>query len=174
MRVLFLALGATRRRAVVEESARVVAAGGDAVVLLGSAQPWAREDLDPRVRLVDLGELTAHTRPVRWAQALLVRLPRRAARLAGRGRLREPMGRAWRAYERGVAQPVHRRLVAPASVRWWRGPVLRREVAARGPFDLIVVADPLSMPDAARLLRHGVAGSRRSPRLAFVLGLGCE
>lgn len=172
MRVLFLALGATRRRAVAEESARVVAAGGDAVVLLG--QPWTGERLDPRVRLVDVGELTARTRPMRWANALLVRLPGRGARLVGRGRLRRPMQRVWRAYERRVAAPVHRRLVLPASRRWWRGRVLRREVAARGPFDLIVVTDPLSMPEAARLLRGGVAGSPRSPRLAFVLGLGCE
>lgn len=172
MRVLFLALGATRRRAVAEESARVVAEGGDAVVLLG--QPWAGERLDPRVRLVDLGELTARSRPVRWAQALLVRLPRRAARLVGRGRLRRPVQRAWQVYERRVASPAHRRLVLPASRRWWRGRVLRREIAARGPFDLIVIADPLSMPEAARLVRRGAAGSPRSPRLAFVLGLGCE
>jgi hypothetical protein len=73
--VLFVALGATRRPAVARESARVVAGGGSATVLVRKPSTWARDRLADGVDMVELPELERAYRPSA-ARALLRRIRR--------------------------------------------------------------------------------------------------
>lgn len=164
MRVLFLALGCTRRSAVVAESAEVVAAGGTAVVVVGTLAGWGRSaSFAKGVAVVDLAEpLRRH--PPLWAVTLfLYRLPRIAVRLIGRGPLRARARNLLRRYETTIADKLYRRWVMPWHTRLWptRRTELIEQLVLRGePFDAIVVTDVESMPDAARLLeRHPAAVS---------------
>lgn len=157
MRVLFLAVGATRRRAVTAEIAEVLAAGGEAVLVVDSRRPWRGEHLDPRVRVVDLAAEEGR-RPVFVAERrALLGAPLAVLRLAGRGPLRRA-GRAGEAYQRRLAAAVHSRVTVPAYRRI--RPQARRRLIERvaGPldaFDLVVVADPMSLPEADRLRTSG-------------------
>ncbi|MEU8079345.1 hypothetical protein AB0B31_28355 [Catellatospora citrea] len=172
MRVLFVALGASRRRIVVEESAQVVADGGTAVVVVSRRAPWAKETFAPQVKVVELDRLEQRGVVAWLARALLFGAPRLLFRLVGHGPLRAPAHRAAGGYERRVAAPVHRRMFLPVYRRLWRDPrgrALRGELAATAP-DLIVVSDPASMPDVARVMESRVTGVVSSPRIAFSLG----
>lgn len=169
MRVLFLALGGSRKRAAVEESAQVVADGGQAVVLIDKAAGWRQVTFDPAVEVVDLAGLENRRLPLRIEQFLLFKAPRRGLRAVGRGPLRGLAGRAAGAYESRIADRVHRRVVLPAYRSRWGGvPLLRRQVLRDTVFDLMVVTDPVSMPYAARLLA-GYDAAGDPPRLAFGL-----
>ncbi|MFE9201841.1 hypothetical protein [Micromonospora sp. NPDC007230] len=173
MRTLFLALGATRRRAVVAESGQVVAEGGEAVVLINSAASWRRETFPDGVQVVEVAQLEQQ-QPVRRAETLLLyRAPRFLLhRVVGRGRLRPRARRASKAYERRIADRVHRRLFLPAYGRLFkqaRSRVVAREVRRQAPFDVLVVTDALSMPMAVDLLDRwaadGAAGT--APTVAY-------
>lgn len=170
MNVLFLALGATRRRAVVEESARVTADGGTAVVIVEQASAWRKETFAPGVEVVDLATVARHA-PVRIEQLLLYRAPGfLLRRVLGRGPLRAPVHRAAGAYQRRIADRIHRRLFLPLYRRVWgdvRTRVLDREVSRRAPFRSVVVADPLSMPDVVRMFRTEQTGGGAAPKLCY-------
>jgi hypothetical protein len=62
--VVFVALGGTRRPAVVRECARVRARGGTATVVVGEASAWADEPLPDGVETVELSALERRHRPV--------------------------------------------------------------------------------------------------------------
>jgi hypothetical protein len=170
MQVLFLALGATRRRAVVEETTQVVADGGRAVVLVAAARPWSRERFHPEVEVVDLSRLEAHGPIRRVERALLFSGPELVFRALDRGPMKTFARRAGGAYERRIASPVHRALMPrkgddPAELRQL---LIRRKVlAGRPPFDLFVVSDPASMPPAARLFGRPAGTDSPAPRVAY-------
>ncbi|MFD8553807.1 hypothetical protein ACFV08_19935 [Streptomyces fradiae] len=171
MQVLFLALGASRKRAVVEESAAVAAAGGRAVVLVGQKQPWASETFAPGVRLTTLAELESTHLPQRLERAVLYQGPRRVAGAVGRGRLGTKTKKALKAYEKRVAGRVHRRVFAPLHRKVWPTAVarmiLRRSFGRRGGPDLVIVADALSTRTAAELVDAWESEGLGTPRLAY-------
>ncbi|MEU4567478.1 hypothetical protein [Micromonospora sp. NPDC023956] len=153
-RTLFLALGGNRARVVVEESARVVADGGHATVVVDELTAWRGQRFAPGVRVVELARLQREHLPVAAEQLIVHRVPRAALRAVGRGRLSGWSQRAGRAYDRRIAGRVHRRIFLPVYHRFWgdaRYRLLRRRIARDG-LDLLVVADPVSIPVAARLL----------------------
>jgi hypothetical protein len=166
VRVLFIALGANRRAAVVEDSRQLVEAGGRPVVLVSQPGPWADDTFAPGVAVVPLSELAGRHWPMRAEQLLLFRGPSFVLRrVAGRGTQRAD--RLVAAYRRRVANRVHRRLFLPAYGRLWLGGE-DRELADflrdRGPFEAIVVADAHSFPLAQRILAR-LGGA--APRVAF-------
>ncbi|MEV1064211.1 hypothetical protein [Streptomyces sp. NPDC050263] len=171
MQVLFLAVGAARKRAVVEESAAVVAAGGKVVVLVGQKKPWDTETFAPGVRLVTFEELEARHLPRRIERAVLYRVPRRVAGAIGRGRLRGRTDKALKAYEKGVAGRVHRRVFLPVHRKLWPAAgtrMVRRSFGSEGGPDLIVVADALSIPRAVELTEFwNSSDGRGTPRIAY-------
>ena len=166
MDVLFIALGANRRAAVVEDSRRLVAAGGRPVVLVSQPGPWEDETFTPGVGVVPLSTLGGPHWPMRAEQLVLFRGPSFVLRrLAGRGTKRAD--RVVAAYRRRFANRVHRRIFLPAYGRVWRGNE-DRELATflrvRGPFEAIVVADAHSFPMAQRVLAR-LGGA--APKVAF-------
>jgi hypothetical protein len=168
MRVLFVALGASRKRAVTDESAEVVAAGGAAVVLVDDARAWASVTFADGVEVVQAATLAAEHWPRRAESLLLYRGPRFLLhRAAGRGTPRAR--RVVKAYERRVADRVHRRLFLPLYDRMWnrtQSRVMVQCLRRLGPFDLLVVTDAPSLPEARRLLGGHLGGSG-APRIAF-------
>lgn len=170
MHVLFLALGGSRARAAVEESAQVVADGGHAVVLIDQRKPWRRVTFDQAVTVVELSRLESARLPVRIERLLLYRAPRKLFRTVGRGPLRDRVGRVSGTYEARIADRVHRRLAVPMyRSGWGRGshPVIQQSLP--GPFDLIVVLDPISIPYAAGLVAGYELRGLALPRVAFGL-----
>lgn len=170
MQVLFLALGASRTRTAAEESAQVVADGGQAVVLIDQRKSWRRVTFDQAVTVIELSRLESGRLPVRIEQLLLYRAPRKLFRVVGRGALRDRMGRLSGTYETRFADRVHRRLAVPLYRPGW-GEGSRRVIrqGLPGTFDLIVVLDPVSMPYAAGLLADYEARGVALPRVAFGL-----
>jgi hypothetical protein len=151
MHVLFLSVGAVRRRAVVEESRQVVADGGTATVVVDRIGPWSRESFATGVRVVELAALQRRLPADRIEQAALYKAPRKLLRTVGRGPLRRASKRAERAFQKRLADPAHRaflRLRGDQRVR------LLERLCARNPVDVLVVTDPIAMPYAARLLRR--------------------
>lgn len=154
--MLFLALGANRRRAVVTESA-LVAADGRAVVLIDNAKSWQRDTFAPGVEVIELARLEARHAAMRVERLFLYRGPRFLLyRVIGRGPLRPAARRAAKAYEKKFADRVHRRVFLPAYRRVWgdvRSRLVDQHVLAGRRFDTLVVADALSIQQAARILR---------------------
>jgi hypothetical protein len=170
-RVLFLALGGTRRRETVAESARVVATGGQAVILVDRADGWRSEQLAPGVELIELAGLLSRHAPWRAQEAVLFGAPRALLRAAGRGRLRRFAERVGAAYERRLAWRVHRRVFLPAYERIWgrtRQSTVERHLLRGAAYDVMVVHDPMSMPMAVRLIT-GDAFAGRTPAVRFGL-----
>lgn len=170
MQVLFLALGASRKRAVVEESAEVAARGGRAVVLVSQRTPWLDQTFAPGVELVTADELEAHHLPRRVERLVLYRVPRLVVRVAGRGPLRAKAKRALKAYERRVAGRVHRRVFVPLHRRIWPKfadrMVWRAFSPRKGP-ELLVVADALSVPRAVQLMEAWESEGLAVPRVSY-------
>jgi hypothetical protein len=148
--VLFLALGASRKRAVVEECRQVVADGGTATVIVDSAASWQR--LPDGVALIDAAVLQPVRLLMRVEQLVMYRGPRFVLHRVLRHRAKRVVG----AYQKRVADRFHRRIFLPISRRQWgdaRGQVVARHIArSEPPYDWIIVADSPSMPDAVRLL----------------------
>ena len=166
MRVLFIALGANRRAAVVADSRQLAEAAGQPVVLVSQPGPWEDETFAPGVAVVPLSALAGRHWPMRAEQLLLFRGPSFVLRrVAGRGTARAD--RVVAAYRRRFANRVHRRVFLPAYGRVWRRGE-DRELATflreRGPFEAIVVADAHSFPMAQRVLAR-LGGA--APRVAF-------
>ena len=158
--VLVLALGGTRRRAALEDAARVVAAGGTAVILVDDSATWRNDRPARGVRLVDRSALERRHSWLRWEHLLLYRVPGFAFRKAG--------DRVWQAYRRRVADRLHRRVFLPLARRGTVGlppHLIRRYADAAGKLDLLVVNDPASMPAAVALLR--TYGRTDAPRVAY-------
>lgn len=158
--VLFLALTATRARAVVRHSHWLLERGVDVVLVTTNPDPWYAEGLDPRVRVHTLREGEGHHPLPRGERVLVFRLPRAVlARLAAAG---GPVGRAGRGlsrrYER-VADLFHRKVFlrfykALRPYLLWR--VARRDVLPA--IDLaavseMVVADSHAIPLGWHLAR---------------------
>lgn len=171
MQVLFLALGGTRRRAVVEESAQVVADGGTAVVLVDQAKTWHRETFDPGVEVIELSRLERLHPPRRMEKVLLFKGPGALFRLVGRGPLRQWATETRKTYERRIANVAHRALILPADRRVWgavRQRLIHRHVLHhRRPFDLLVVSDLDSMVTAAHLLDSYPASNLPEPQVSY-------
>ena len=159
MRVLFLALGLTRVPTVIEEANEIVARDGQAVVLVTKISTANFQRFDPKVRVVRILDIVkAVPNAATWW--LLFRAPQMASHVAGRGPLRGRVRRAHHAYARRVAGLARRGSIFKTTpepgnrihedvfdhVVWHT--VLRGQT-----FDLMVVADPVSMPTAARLMR---------------------
>lgn len=170
MDVLFLALGASRMRAAAEESAQVVADGGRAVVLIEQRTPWRQTTFDPAVEVVELSRAEAAWLPVRLEQLVLYRVPRKLFRTVGRGPLRKRVRRTAGWYETRIADRVHRRLAAGLfRPGWGEGAHRLLRHAVPGPYDLVVVLDPISMPYAAGLVADHEARGVAVPSIAFGL-----
>ncbi|MFF4830457.1 hypothetical protein [Streptomyces sp. NPDC001315] len=170
MQVLFLALGAARKRAVVDESAAVAAAGGRAVVLVADKKRWAAETFAPGVELITPAELEARHLPRRLERAVLYQGPRRVAGALGRGRLRAKTKKALNAYEKGVAGRVHRRVFMPLHRRMWPtagARMIRRCFGPDGGPELVVVADALSVQRAVELMESWNSDSLGTPRVCY-------
>jgi hypothetical protein len=150
--VLFLALGASRRRAVVEECRQVVADGGTATVVVDSAAPWQRDRLPDGVVLIEAAVLQPARSLMRIEHLVIYRGPRFVLRRVLRRRAKRAVG----AYQKRVADRFHRRIFLPVYRRLWgkaRGHVVARHIArSERPYDWIIVTDSPSMPDAVRLL----------------------
>ncbi|MFJ8580592.1 hypothetical protein [Micromonospora sp. NPDC093277] len=170
MHVLFLALGGTRRRAVIEESAQVVADGGTAVVLVGNPRRWEEETFDPGVEVIELSRLE-QLHPASTVEKVLFNGPGVLLRLAGRGPLRPWATKARRAYARRVSIPAHRAFILPADRptwgEWQQRLIFRHVLLQRRPFDLLVVSDLPSMVPAARLLAGCPAGNLPEPQVSY-------
>jgi hypothetical protein len=158
MNVLFLALGASRKRAVVEESTQVVADGGTASIMVSARKPWRRSPLLEDVEVIDSAAVWRGHRPMAIEHLLLYRGPRFVLyRILARGPIRRPVRKLARGYERRIADRIHRRLFLPLYLRFYRGvreDLIARKIRDSGPFDWIIVADPSSMPEAQWLLER--------------------
>lgn len=162
VRVLFVALGASRRRTVCEESAQIVSDGGVAVVLVDRANAWRRTVFAPTVAVIEMARLESRHLPLRLARGLLYRAPSICLRLIGHGPLRRA-ARQWANVHQRLANRIYERLVLPGHRRIWphrRPRLVEREVLTGEPFDLLVIGDPESIPDGAaivaRLFRRGM------------------
>ncbi|GGT75185.1 MULTISPECIES: hypothetical protein [Actinomadura] len=152
MNVLFVALGASRRPAVVREAAQVVADGGSAAVLVRKSSTWAKDPLPDGVDAVELSALERRYRPDA-VRIPLYRIPGLLLRVCFPGPLRGLGKRIDSAYRRRVARPIDRRLAR--RYRRDAGAVRRRTVErdllhARS-IDLVVIADPQSLVTVAEL-----------------------
>ncbi|MFY1691498.1 hypothetical protein [Plantactinospora sp. WMMB782] len=177
--VLILALDGSRRLAVLADVDRVLAAGGSATLVVSDIAKWRREKLPKQLRTVDLTKLELRLAPLAVEQLVLFRAPGLLFRAAGRGALAGRSKKANRAYQRGFADRVHRRVGMPVYRRLFQplyarkgDPRLRlldRYVLQRGRFDVLVVADPGSMPAAATILASLTARGA-APTLCFDAG----
>jgi len=158
--VLFLALGASRKRAVIEECAKVVADGGTATVMIASARNWQSAGFASGVTVIDSSVLQRAQLPWRIERLVVYRGPGFV--------LRRALGRRGKsaadAYEKKVADRFHRRVFLPIHQR------LRRDARGRliaqhitrspRPYEWIVVTDSRSMPEAVEVLDNLRADTR--------------
>jgi hypothetical protein len=165
--VLFLALGATRRRAALDETTRVVGRGDQATLLVTDAAQWRSFALAADVRVIELRRLELSHGWMPFEQLVLVRFPRLMFRVIGWGPVKRWSERAAPAYQRRIADPLHRRVFLPLLRR---GPgaaaasLIRRRLDGQT-VDLLVANDPASMPTAVALLQTFDRGG--SPRVAY-------
>lgn len=150
MQVLFLALGASRKRAVLDESAELRASGAQVIVVVDKKKSWLSQEFAPGVVVTTLKELEARHLPRRMEHALLYRVPRATVRAVGRGPLRGRARRGLKAYERGLAAKLHRKVFVPAHRRLWPDAQARMVLApfaARG--DWIFWSSAMPCPSLA-------------------------
>lgn len=154
MNVLFLALGAGRRRAVQEESAKVVAEGGTATVVVAMAKQWQADSFVPGVTVLDSSVL--HRDELLW------RLERLVVYRGPEFVLRRAFGRrggsAVKAYRRKVADRFHKRAFLPVHSRLSKGGrsrlIAQHMTRSARPYEWIVVTDSRSMPEAVEVLNE--------------------
>ncbi|GAA4389024.1 hypothetical protein GCM10023088_63120 [Actinomadura verrucosospora] len=152
MNVLFVALGASRRPAVVREAAQVLADGGSAVVLVRKASTWAKDPLPDGVDAVELSALERRYRPAA-VRIPLYRIPALLLRVCFPGPLRGLGKRIDSAYRRRVARPVDRRLARlyRRDADAVRRRTVDRELLRGRSIDLVVIADPQSLVTVSEL-----------------------
>ncbi|WP_228991156.1 hypothetical protein [Streptomyces sp. DH8] len=171
MQVLFLALGASRKRAVLDESAELRANGAQVIVVVDKKKSWANAEFAPGVVVTTLKELESRHLPRRVEHTLLYRVPRATARALDRGPLRGRTRRGLKAYEQRIAAKLHRKIFVPAHRRLWPDAPARMVLApfaARGGLDLLIVSDALSVRRAVRLLDAWAVDGIR-PRVSYGL-----
>ncbi len=161
MKVLFLALTATRARAVTRHSHWLLERGVEVTLVTTNPDPWWAQGLDPRVRVLSLREGEGRHPLPRAERVLLFRIPR--AVLLRLRRLGGPVGRHASVvsgrYE-WLADRVHRKLFLPfyKTVRpylLWR--VANRSVLPAvdlGAVSEVVVADSHAIPLGWHLARR--------------------
>ena len=151
MRVLFLAFGGYRKRAVVEECEQVLADGGTATVLVDVTTSWRRAGLPDGVTVVDAATLRRERLAMRIEDLVVYRGPRFVLRRVARRRSKRVLAAHKKVADRlhnRVVLPVYRRLSAES-----RGRLIARRLGRTDErYDWIIVADSPSMPDAAELL----------------------
>ncbi|MBP0458460.1 hypothetical protein [Streptomyces montanisoli] len=170
MQVLFLALGASRKRAVLAESADLAAAGAQVVVLVHQKKSWNLKAFAPGVAVHSAAELEARHLARRVERAVLYRAPGSAARALDRGPLKSAARRSHRAYKRRVAGPVHRRVFMPLHRRLWPtapARMVRSPFGAGGVPELLVVSDALSVQRAVSLVEAWAADGLPVPRICY-------
>ncbi|MEV4004219.1 hypothetical protein [Actinomadura sp. NPDC049753] len=152
MNVLFVALGASRRPAVVREAAQVLADGGSAAVLVRKASTWAKDPLPDGVDAVELSALERRYRPAA-VRIPLYRIPALLLRVCFPGPLRGLGKRIDSAYRRRLAGPVDRRLarVYRRDAAAVRRRAVERELLRGRSIDLVVIADPHSLVTVSEL-----------------------
>ncbi len=155
MNVLFLALGASRKRAVVEESAAVVASGGTATVVVASTRQWQLSAFAPEVKVLDASILHQDQLLWRIERMVVYRGPefvlKRALGRRGKSAVRAYRNKVADRFHRRAFLPVHNRLSKDASSRLIAGRVVR---GGPQPCEWIVVSDSRSMPEAVAVLNH--------------------
>jgi hypothetical protein len=171
MRVLFLAYGATRRRTVVDEAADVVAGGGRAVVLIEWPALWRGVEFAPGVEVVNVygDRWTLSRTVVDW---VLFRFPEFVLGHLARGPFARTVARFGRGYRNRIARPLLDGVVLPA--HRWLGRAARERVYRRHLFggerpDLVVIGDPVSMPEALAVLAR--YGDGLAPQLSYRMDL---
>ncbi|MGW2307289.1 hypothetical protein [Actinomadura luteofluorescens] len=152
MNVLFVALGASRRPAVVREAGQVLADGGTAAVLVRKTSTWAKDPLPDGVDAVELQALERRYRPAAVRIALF-RIPALLLRVCFPGPLRALGKRVDSAYRRRVARPVDRRLARlyRRDAGAVRRRMVERELLRGRSIDLVVIADPQSLVTVSEL-----------------------
>ncbi|MEU1214757.1 hypothetical protein ACFYSH_22290 [Streptomyces sp. NPDC005791] len=171
MQVLFLALGGSRKRAVLDESAEAVSNGAHVLVVVDKKKSWQNVQFAPGVAVTTLAALEARHLPRRMEHAVLYRAPRATVRAVGRGPLHGRARRALKTYERRVAARLHRKVFMPLHRRVWpdaKARMVRAPFEARGGLDLLVVSDALSVPRAAQLMEAWTAEGT-APRVCYGL-----
>jgi hypothetical protein len=169
VRVLFLALGNYRRRAVIDEATSVLAGGGSATVILSDIGQWEVETFPEGLDVLDITHMERDHLPLRLERKIVFGLPRRILKLTGRGRLRRPSRRVWKYYKRRFAKPVHRRAMERYNhiYRDRRHALTMSRVTAT-PYDYINVTDYLSIPVAARVMSDLDASPQKAaPQVIF-------
>ncbi len=151
MRVLFLAFGAYRRQAVIEECEKVLADGGTATVVIESMAKWRRVKLPDGVTVVDTATLRRERLAMRIEYLVVYRGPRFVLRRVAGRRAKRAI-----AVHKKVADKLHGRLVLPVYRRLApepRGRLIARRIARTDErYDWIIVADASSMPDVVELV----------------------
>ncbi|MFI0405937.1 hypothetical protein [Actinomadura sp. 3N508] len=165
MNVLFLALGGSRRPAVISEAEHVIAHGDKVTVLVGTAAKWRKGPLPEGADLVELSRLERDSRPA-VVRLLLTRVPLFLLRVCLPGPLRGMSKRLRSAYVRRIERPVDRRLARlyrrdPVRAR---ERVIDRDLLRSRSIDLVIVGDPESMVIASELREVIV---RSGARLAY-------
>ena len=168
MRVLFLALGDYRRRAVIDEATTVLRQGGSATVLVGDLSRWSADVFPDGITVLDISQLESDHLPLRIERKVVFGVPRRLLKAAGRGPFRRRSKRAWKFYERRIAKPVHRRAMTRYKQIWHdrRHQMVMAQVA-RGRFEYINVTDYLSMAVGARILSDLRSSSESPAKVSF-------
>ena len=169
MNVLFLALAAGRRLAVLDESAEVVRDGGRAVILTDTFRPWRGYQVAPGVELMPLGALSKDRLPLRLVDVAVIRIPDKMLRVVSKGPLRQPGKRVRRAYKRRIGEPLQRRAIALQKrfARPVRHQDLVMSMLRRDDFDAVIVANSQSILLGAQVLRALKNETNRRPIVRF-------
>jgi glycogen(starch) synthase len=173
-RVLFLSAGVGRARVVAAEAAEVVAGGGHVTAIIPSRSSW-RAEFVKGVRVAELVRSRFRHAPGAVTWNAMFRAPEAAFRALGRGPLAGPVRRVRGAYWLRLSQLMNRGLPpfrgpAPAAdppsadgragriARDARRMLIHQRLLGGATFDLLVVADPASMPLAELLTERTPTG----------------
>ena len=161
--IVFLAVGANRRRAVIDDVARALAQGLAPVVVVNTIEAWRDDPLPDGARVVELATVELRHRPRRWMHTALFGVPAGGMRKLGRAGQRTAA-----TYERRVAGPLQRRMLLPMYKRIWpdkAATLLTEQVLGEVP-QAVIATDPMSVALAAAMIRT-IRDSRSMPRVAF-------
>lgn len=168
MRVLFLAVGDARRKAVAAEATEVLQGNGTATIVISEPGRWATEGLPEGAEVIALAELERNQLPLRLERLVVFGIPRRVLKAVGRGPLKRRANKTWKRYERRIAKPLHRRAVGRYhSVFHGRRQQMIVDVAAARGYDWVTVTDYLSMEFGAAVLDGLGRSGKPMPRLGF-------
>jgi hypothetical protein len=161
--IVFLAVGANRRRAVIDDVSRALAQSLAPVVVVNTIEAWRDDPIPNGARVVELAEVELRHRPRRWMHTALFGVP-----MAGMRRLGRAGQRTAAAYDRKIAGPFQRRMLMPLYKRIWpdkAARLLTEQVLGEVP-QAVIATDPVSVAFAAAMIRT-IRDSRSMPRVAF-------